>query len=119
MHTKEPWKVSDAHKTLIAAVSEIGVHFRAIASVDTCNKGNDEYTNSIVDENKANAARIVACVNACAGISNEALESGLIGELVVALENIIVLVENDVNDYGFYGSYKNAKKVLSKVRGER
>lgn len=33
--------------------------------------------------NKADARRIVACVNACAGIPTEALEAGALGKLMV------------------------------------
>ena len=34
----------------------------------------------------ANARRIVACVNACAGISNKALDGGVLTEMVKVLE---------------------------------
>lgn len=48
------------------------------------NKDNDEWGsfNQIAYAHKANAKRIVACVNACAGITNEALEAGYIKHLV-------------------------------------
>lgn len=35
---------------------------------------------------KANSLRITACVNACEGISNEALENGVINDLIYALK---------------------------------
>jgi hypothetical protein len=37
-----------------------------------------------IEEAEINAARIVACVNACSGIPNEALEAGVIEELAEA-----------------------------------
>lgn len=37
--------------------------------------------------NEANARRIVACVNACAGLSTEALEAGMLGNLISHTRN--------------------------------
>lgn len=38
---------------------------------------------------EANAQRIVSCVNACTGLSNTALDAGVVQELLAALEAII------------------------------
>ena len=37
---------------------------------------------------EANAKRIVACVNALDGISNEALEAGVVGDAILALKGV-------------------------------
>ena len=65
--TKEPWKFT-------ASIPEEGFECFWIES-------DDEFRNPIADvrgpqndENTANARRIVACVNACAGISTDSLE---------------------------------------------
>ncbi len=42
-------------------------------------------------EGRANARRLVACWNACEGIPTAALEDGVVGEMLEALENL----END------------------------
>ena len=58
-HTKEPWRVSDKSKRVVCY-------------------GHDE----VVINSEANARRIVACVNACAGILTEKLEGKSIEEYV-------------------------------------
>lgn len=80
-HTPEPWRV-DAHNpgdvngpkgtdvalTLYAGMAPIEITGRetSLAAIER-------------DEAEANARRIVACVNACAGTSTAALESGNYG----------------------------------------
>lgn len=71
-HTKEPWEAK-ADPSYYGIVSEICAMEKFIASLGgVCSP----------DEVEANARRIVACVNACAGITTEALESGLIKHLL-------------------------------------
>jgi len=69
-HTKEPWKVSSRRATFIT-------------------NPNSAYTEVIAQcyflDNKKeeeNAKRIVACVNACKGITNEALEAGAVKHII-------------------------------------
>lgn len=71
-HTPEPWhieengydewtlEIRDANRTMIAAIGFLGTYS---------------------EPNTENARRIVACVNACAGISTETLEKMDFGEL--------------------------------------
>lgn len=67
-HTKEPWEAK-ADPSYYGIVSEICAMEKFIASLGgVCSP----------DEVEANARRIVACVNACAGITNEALEAGVV-----------------------------------------
>lgn len=63
-HTKEPWRVESGD-------------FRALRIF-----GQDRYITSLISNSEANAKRIVACVNACAGITNEALEAGIVGDVL-------------------------------------
>lgn len=71
MHTKEPWIVAHGSGTLIIVDGRVP----AIAM-------------TIGDGQEANARRIVACVNACAGIETERLSHGVVLENAqrVALE---------------------------------
>lgn len=85
-HTKEPWHAccSDegAYSHFIFA-REGEAAICAMCSNDP-NDPRDEYEHLegilTVPERQANARRIVACVNACAGISTEELERGVIKE---------------------------------------
>ena len=61
-HTKEPWKVSDKR----------GVCREFYLADET----GDEAISVVFYA--ANARRIVACINACKGITTEALEAGII-----------------------------------------
>lgn len=66
-HTKEPWTYNERTDRLIDAHgNNIAVMFYSVSD----------------DETLANAQRIVACVNACAGITNEALDAGIVDDLV-------------------------------------
>lgn len=61
-HTKEPWAIDQNYPTDIQSKSE-----------EICSMWARDCRE---DKAKANARRIVACVNACAGISTELLERG-------------------------------------------
>lgn len=65
-HTKEPWSVTQPTETLHAIRGHGG---RIVADVG--------YGDTFAI-NDANARRIVACVNACAGTTSEYLESGAV-----------------------------------------
>ena len=73
-HTKEPWFAEKTLQGRDSSVSDMSGNTIAIAYKNTNISGDD----------LANAQRIVACVNACEGITNEALEEGLIEEALVA-----------------------------------
>ena len=69
-HTREPWKYG---KELSASAGEW------LISVDagSCWRGNPiAETRPATGDEQANARRIVACVNACAGVATEELEQG-------------------------------------------
>lgn len=70
-HTKEPWKTYEGNTHEIFANDG-----DVIASSEDCHVGHNEAA--------ANAQRIVACVNACAEITNEVLEAGIIKKALIA-----------------------------------
>ena len=73
-HTKEPWV---AKKTLQGRNSSISNRRGKTIAI--------AYKNENIDgDDLANAKRIVACVNACEGITNDVLEEGLIKKALVA-----------------------------------
>jgi len=79
-HTAEPWSVG-------TWADKVGVWGKAgdcIAVCDGCSLG---------DANPSNAARIVTCVNACAGINPNAVPG-----LVAALEQLVKEVEAIIED---------------------
>ena len=73
-HTREPWV---AEKTLQGRNSSISNSRGKTIAI--------AYQNENIDgDDLANAKRIAACVNACEGITNDALEEGLIVEALMA-----------------------------------
>ena len=69
-HTKEPWKVSSRRETFIINLNS--AYTEVIAQCYFLDNKTEE----------ENAKRIVACVNACEGITNEALEAGVVGDVL-------------------------------------
>ena len=80
-HTKAPWE-DNGNGLIYGQVS--GDEDEAPFVADVCHHP-DNYT----EQEKANARRIVAAVNACEGLSTEALEQGVIGELRQALGTLL------------------------------
>ena len=75
-HTTEPWHVCEPTEALHAVRTEAG---RIVADVG--------YSDTDA-QNRMNARRIVACVNACAGVTTEELEQGgFVAGLVERLED--------------------------------
>lgn len=74
-HTTEPWHFCEPTETLHALRAETG---RVVADVG--------YSDTDA-QNRMNARRIVACVNACAGVTTEELErGGFVSGLIERLE---------------------------------
>lgn len=84
-HSLEPWVPDEDGNKII---SQPGTpESLALAH---CNWYWEDGTSSIpLEVSRANAQRIVAAVNACQGISTEALESGAIAELVALLNEAV------------------------------
>ncbi|MDP9314678.1 MAG: hypothetical protein M3R24_28020, partial [Chloroflexota bacterium] len=70
-----------------------------------------------LDTRAANARRIVACVNACAGIPTDALDAGTIPALIVALRKLVAAnncgYQRDAMRYE--GLFDAARRVLACV----
>src|SRR5690606_23921954 len=68
----------------------------------------------------ANARRIAATWNACEGIPTEALEAGVVREMVEALETALwIRSKLEPGDFGFsLKEWDQIVAVLAKVRGE-
>ena len=99
-HTQEPWKVQHPHA---------GQRGWEIADSSGLNQISQDVT-------EANARRIVACVNACAGLPTEQLESSPLGgvlngvagliaqrdELLAALEGVLAVVGDSTGVAGYH-----------------
>lgn len=92
-HTREPWKYG---KELSASAGEW------LISVDagSCWRGNPiAETRPATGDEQANARRIVACVNACAGVTTKELEQGgFVAGLIERLERLTDAMQDFVND---------------------
>src|ERR1700687_3987469 len=86
-HTPGPWEVIPARGKMLPHVMG-GDHCR-IALLDDCHAAESE--------REANARRIVAAVNACEGIPTEALEQGVVRELLEALKAIATAAESNAS----------------------
>ncbi len=75
-HTREPWSVSVDGRCILKTYSPT----KAKILVEGINFFNE-------DLNKGNIERIVACVNACQGITTEALKAGVISAGIDALND--------------------------------
>jgi hypothetical protein len=80
-HTPEPWHIS-GHSCRDYEGAEIGTGNKTVAVVLTADAV------EATQEERANARRIVAAVNACEGIRTEALEQAIVRQLVEALEGL-------------------------------
>lgn len=89
-HTPEPWK-TDWHFIVAADPKGIypDIYIGEIAEEDS----SEPPRIASREEQIANGCRIVAAVNACKGIPTEALEQGIVGELVEMLELAINQLE--------------------------
>jgi hypothetical protein len=78
-HTPEPWEYRPYEDGKPITNGQI-----AIAYMDAYEPEDDD-NGTWAQETDANARRLVAAINACAGISTEALEQGVVAELLSAL----------------------------------
>lgn len=107
---------------IITTQDRVDQSYGAICSMDV------EFTGKMGKEQKANARRIVACVNACAGISTENLETNLpVKELarrynVAAQHREVLLKALDQfkradNEDQLIAAMDNANKIMKDVFG--
>lgn len=76
-HTPEPWVYNSTH----GWIEQQGAAGTRVILCQLWNRHDETFPNAT-----ANAQRIIACVNACAGLSHEALDAGIITDLLAALE---------------------------------
>lgn len=84
-HTKEPWEAR-RDPSYYGIVSEIYAGDKFILSTGGVHSPS---------ELEANTKRIVACVNACSGITNEALEAGVVHSALINFEESLNLEKGD------------------------
>jgi hypothetical protein len=100
-HLPEPWTYNFARPygiVDIIASDPTGEYPRGlyVAEIDTDDVG--RYTSH--EQHEANARRIVAAVNACNGFGTEALEQGVVGELLEALKGCLFALDKNLDGYG-------------------
>lgn len=87
-HTPEPWTIecenSGGGTNISGDMIPCIAHTHEVARVNS----GAAHRALTSEEALANARRIVACVNACAGISTEALEAGTVDDIIKFLEHI-------------------------------
>lgn len=120
-HMPEPWKLLDAvaefeiapvdpyaHPFCKQLYTYIGrVHKRSyMDSMDDARMAEGVY--------KANAERIVACVNACQGISTEALNDNVVADMLEAL----TLIEWQIQRNDFSEAAEAVRKAIKKAKGQ-
>lgn len=96
MHTPEPWSC-DGSTTLYATPDESDEMTMIEVNANITEAGWDTvaFIEAIWPGAHANARRICAAVNACEGISTEALEQGVVAELLSTLTDFF----NIMHDY--------------------
>lgn len=85
-HTPEPWRVERRQFENVILHSKGDGYNNRVALTTEWSPASPPRTTPV--EANANARRIVACVNALAGIPIEAIESGVVAELVEAARGL-------------------------------
>lgn len=91
-HTSEPWSQRDQY-VRAPAKGKLTPHIAQICCGNTARPTEQEL---------ANARRIVACVNACAGIPTEALETGVISDAAAYIDDALHSLERLPNVEGAF-----------------
>jgi len=94
-HMPEPWNC-DGRTTLYATPDESGAMTMIEVNANVTEAGWDTvaFIEAIWPGAHANARRIVAAVNACGGLSTEALENGVVAELVETIRDSLEEIEH-------------------------
>ena len=90
-HTPGPWRVEDGYALIWGECdpddsTSIGMGYPVAECCRSVPRWQRTRLNHLDPD--ANARRIVAAVNACEGISTDALEAGVVAELVAALRGV-------------------------------
>lgn len=131
-HTPEPWVMTQSAYSSKLFGSHTGFNIDSQTRRDICNITLNNAPGIPEDERRANARRIVACVNACAGIRIEDLEAvplefGLMGslerlqlqntELLEALKNLHVAAWEQGCTALLSDELKAARAAIAKAEG--
>jgi len=111
MHTKEPWYVSGT-KIKSRQKSIITEEDTAIIECFGAMSG---------DDTTSDRFRIVAAVNACAGITTEALEGGVVKEVLEALKDIVFQTSLEKDGFTVIRDdavVDRARAAIAKAEGE-
>lgn len=75
---------------------------------------------SAKDQLESYDRRIAACAAACKGIPTEALEAGIVGEMMTALGDLLEAIELDPRTKrgDYYPWRKDARDLLAKAKAE-
>lgn len=111
-HTPEPWVKKGS---TVISPSRGGLTVEEYDEQTWTYYGGYLIAESITD---ANARRIVACVNACAGIPSEALEAGAIREMREAIEIALGEVRHAPCDFSRDEKAQILRKALEKAKGQ-
>lgn len=114
-HTAEPWRITGRSFRDYEG-AEIGTGNKTVAVILTAD------AEKMTDEERANGNRICAAVNACRGISTEALEGGVVKELLGTLEFALSVLVNDCHVNGdtadYMDSIEQARTVIAEVTAD-
>ena len=114
VHTPEPWRIIDQSCRDYEG-AEIGTGNKTVAVILTADAV------EVAEEERTNARRIVAVINACQGISTEALEQGIVAELLANLKTLLEQIDEDVptdiTTRHFANAYDEAVATLAKATG--
>jgi len=116
-HTKEPWASYVAEfdgVECVAVAKDCKIYGETSAAICVITE-----TSKMNQEDIANARRIVACVNACAGISTEELERGVIKEsmdMVDRLSREITALATDCAGQNCHACANPCEKYIESLR---
>jgi hypothetical protein len=94
-HSPEPWSVGGMSGCEDGCYAADGSLCAEGWPGDTTNLDPGKDVNAFLARQNANARRIVACVNACAGLPTEALEAGALAKALGALARIVRYASED------------------------
>jgi len=120
-HTQGPWKIlpEECTKPYIRIRGTVlGGRYKVANVLAPAYEGVPDRER---EETVANARRIVACVNACEGISTKALESDVIKELLVTAQTLIEALNykgDDANEYVGHAEL-NLEAAIAKATDEQ
>jgi hypothetical protein len=109
-HTAEPWRYEQAWEKEIQLFGSESNDANKIASLLVSMGGGDYLHNAATAA--ANARRIAACVNACAGMDIASLERDNLWELLMACEQMMIGFEDDDEQ----GNGDVVRPILARVR---